>query len=203
MKMMLAGAAGVAALAAGSAPVLRAERAGTRTLAIRTALAIDVPPGQVARAQRTATEILQRAGVAVEWPDCQRPPGTRTEDACQGPLEGIAIALRIVNAPPGSTRDALGYAYVVTSGPIGRLATVFFDRVTALAARLNLGADVILGRAMAHEVGHLLLNSPTHSPFGLMRPRWIDAELGRDVAIDWVFSPAEAAEMRRRVALLH
>ncbi len=36
---------------------------------------------------------------------------------------------------------------------------------------------VILGHAAAHEIGHLLLGSNSHSPQGLMRARWSRQDL--------------------------
>lgn len=39
----------------------------------------------------------------------------------------------------------------------------------------------ILGRALAHELGHYLLASKNHTPFGLMRPQWpLDELLASD-----------------------
>ena len=45
---------------------------------------------------------------------------------------------------------------------------------------------VILGHAAAHEIGHLLLGSNSHSPFGLMRARWSGQDLQNAC---WEFSP--------------
>ena len=55
------------------------------------------------------------------------------------------------------------------------LASVFYERVKDLAW----GADkdgneipLILGNVIAHEVGHLLLGTNSHSPAGIMCANW-------------------------------
>ena len=60
---------------------------------------------------------------------------------------------------------------------------VLFDAVRRLAgARFSNPAD-LLGLAMAHEIGHILLRSANHSAAGIMRAQWLpkdfrDAENG-------------------------
>jgi len=60
---------------------------------------------------------------------------------------------------------------------------------------------MLLGRVMAHEIGHLLLGIDYHGPVGVMRAEWTDDLLnsGRD---DWRFSMTEAERMQRVVASL-
>jgi hypothetical protein len=58
----------------------------------------------------------------------------------------------------------------------------------------------VLGLAIAHEIGHLLLNTNTHAAAGLMRAGWSRSELHRNVSSDWRFLDTEAAMMRAAVA---
>ena len=81
---------------------------------------------------------------------------------------------------------------------IGRLATVYPDRVARLAEWAGVNSSVLLGRVIAHEVGHLLLGTTDHSPNGLMRARWSKLHLAHQRSIrSWGFSLEEAAAMRR------
>src|SRR5205807_1942177 len=52
---------------------------------------------------------------------------------------------------------------------------------TALEQLPNAFADIVLtrmlGRALAHEIGHYLLGTKDHSPFGLMRARFVPREM--------------------------
>jgi hypothetical protein len=76
----------------------------------------------------------------------------------------------------------------------GVLATVYGDRVVRRAAgRIN--QSVLLGRTIAHELGHLLLGLRTHSRSGLMREFWSDEELRRNHMPDWAFAPDDRRRM--------
>jgi len=54
----------------------------------------------------------------------------------------------------------------------------------------------MIGRVMAHEIGHLLLGTNTHSDDGLMREVWTLAEMTRNRAQDWLFSRAQRDTLR-------
>ena len=62
------------------------------------------------------------------------------------------------------------------------------------------GAD-LLGLAMAHELGHLLMGTNEHAARGLMRAIWTRTELQRNAAEDWMFSETEMEAMRRAARL--
>ena len=51
----------------------------------------------------------------------------------------------------------------------GVLATIFVDSVELIASLSEIDATLLLGRAIAHELGHLLLGTNAHSVRGLMR----------------------------------
>jgi hypothetical protein len=69
------------------------------------------------------------------------------------------------------------------------------DRVQAIAQRTSIPSGSLLGRAIAHEVGHLLLGTNAHAPRGLMREIWTDAELALERREDWLFAPSERAAL--------
>ena len=54
------------------------------------------------------------------------------------------------------------------AGPTGR-AYILTHRIAAVAARHRRDFDRLLGRVIAHEVGHLLLPPYSHSASGIMR----------------------------------
>jgi hypothetical protein len=78
----------------------------------------------------------------------------------------------------------------------GVLATVFLDLVEPVARRNGADVNEVLGRAIAHEIGHLLLGTSSHSAAGLMRAIWTDRELGRNDPRDWLFGTGEGALLR-------
>jgi hypothetical protein len=79
------------------------------------------------------------------------------------------------------------------------LATVYFDRVIDLVRRLDIDHPTLLGRTIAHEIGHLLLATNSHAKSGLMRELWSPEELVASKSGDWSLRPLEAAAIRRRL----
>jgi hypothetical protein len=96
-----------------------------------------------------------------------------------------------------TTDFALGFSSIDVHQNAGWLGTVLADRVAAMAARAPADAGTLLGRVIAHEIGHLLLGTASHSRSGLMRARWTDDELRQDRALDWRLSPADARQLQR------
>jgi hypothetical protein len=76
---------------------------------------------------------------------------------------------------------------------------VFPGAVWSVAGRAGVDGATLLGRAIAHEIGHLLLASSRHAAVGLMRPEWSIAEL-RNPGTDWEFQHGEAAAIRAAAA---
>lgn len=82
------------------------------------------------------------------------------------------------------------------------MATLLFQRIGNLAERSGNDTPSLLGRVMAHEVGHLLLGSSEHGPIGLMRAVWkLDPTALYDDS-EWSFSRKEAERLRQRAATL-
>jgi len=55
----------------------------------------------------------------------------------------------------------------------------------------------LLGFAVAHEVGHLLLGTNTHAAAGLMRAVWSRSDIQRNHPADWLFTAADSLAMSR------
>jgi hypothetical protein len=167
-----------------------AEDAGAARLVVRTYDLAGLAGEEVAVAQAAASAILHEAGLVLEWRDCS--PGCVDEPGARH------IVLRIARAPRSAVAGSLGYAVVDIEAESGALATVFADRIASAAGRTRVGMPLLLGRAIAHEIGHLLLGTSRHSASGLMRALWSDQELRRDAAGDWILSPDVVAELVRR-----
>jgi hypothetical protein len=76
------------------------------------------------------------------------------------------------------------------------LSSVFTNRVAALANQAGIDPTLLLGRAIAHEIGHLLIGSTAHARTGLMRAFWSHAELTDGSGSEWAFLEKEARAMR-------
>ena len=158
-----------------------------------------IPAEELATARDTADAILRDTGLDVVFRQC-----VGMTDSCDQPLTRSEVVVRIIDAPPFNATleaDAYGLTYIVKSTNRGWLATVFADRIGNAATRVGVEAGTLLGRVMAHEIGHLLLGIDYHGSAGVMRAAWPDGALNRD-AKDWRFSMVEAERLYRIVASL-
>jgi hypothetical protein len=162
-----------------------------------------------ASALETARITLAGANVPIRWMDCA---AGQAVPRCATATEAGERVLRVVRA--GGPRSAgagaaalhspasplpLGDAFVDLAAGSGVLATVYLDRITALAQVSGSSVAILLGYAIAHEIGHLLLGTNTHGTRGLMRPVWSRDEVRRGHAADWTFSESEMTAIRARL----
>jgi hypothetical protein len=176
-------------------------------LTARFYISVDVPASTRVEATHAAANILGAAGIDVRWMDCHdrfASKGHGTSAICLTPPNPDEVIVRFVSAPSTPPRgrsaaDSLGDAYVDTAAGAGALATVYVDRVASLAQAAGIDAGTLLGRVMAHEIGHLLLGTATHRPTGLMRAAWSTTLLQRRIGNDWRLSTLDAANAREGV----
>jgi hypothetical protein len=165
------------------------------TITVRVYQTAGLSPSLEDRALAEAESILRGGFVNVRWRICTGRDRGRT-GVCDAPLAASERAIRIVRR--GGVRDdgpvALGNALVERSAG-GVLATVYFDRVAWLANTAQTDAAIVLGRAVAHELAHLLMRTAAHTGCGLMRPRWTPREIRRNSTIDWSFTAGDVLAM--------
>jgi hypothetical protein len=136
--------------------------------------------------------IFRKAGVQVRWADCP----LKDEDPtlypeCPVVFDGAGLFLRIF--PTTATNVDHGGESLVAA----RIVNIFWDRVEKQSRRLNIDAPRILAHTVAHELGHLLLGSHSHSPTGIMTARW-DAQRLVHICQDGLFFDAQQCELIRR-----
>lgn len=181
--------------AAAGEPIPRAD------LTIRIYNLVGLPARHLGAARRTAQSIFETAGVTIAgWRDCQGPDqaSAAPADDCPEGLRPNEVVIRIVRTPPNWPNQwVLGFSYVAPhAGGSSWLSTVFADHIAATASRFHVDPGTLLGRTIAHEVGHLLLANTNHPDKGLMRANWHATSLQRHVRTDWLFSRSEANQMR-------
>jgi hypothetical protein len=81
----------------------------------------------------------------------------------------------------------------------GCYSDVFYDRAVSLNADWHVSLTDILGNVMAHELGHLLLGSNSHTATGIMRARWQTEELRRAGEGSLLFNAEQAERMRGKL----
>lgn len=74
-----------------------------------------------------------------------------------------------VTIAPGALGYSLPFAHC------GAHVVILYDRVEEATRNWNVPDSVVLGHAMAHELGHVLLGSSEHTSGGLMKGYWTAA----------------------------
>jgi hypothetical protein len=154
-----------------------------------------VPTGTAAEAERTAADIFKKAGVEIGWVDCE------TSDACRREAGRLEFWLHLLERQPAAlSGDALGYA-LLTHEPCnkGSYAAVSWQPVRHMADSMEIGPGPILGAAIAHELGHLLLDSHSHSHDGVMAERLRTPQLMMAARGELRFDDYQAEAIRREI----
>jgi hypothetical protein len=161
-----------------------------------------LPEPMLEEAAHSAAAIFGAAGVTSQWRICviRQVPSEPDDPLCEGGPDKDEFTLRIDQGPGNDAArqqsgEVLGYAVILKRK--GVLANVHSGRVLALANRSGINAAVLMGRVMAHEVGHLLLGTNAHAPRGLMRADWKLNEWSMSEHSDWTFTADEVVQMRR------
>jgi len=169
------------------------------TIIIRSYNNFGVAAVDLAAARQDAEAILQQAGVNVVWEECwvgearRKPAASR----CEEPVGGdIVLRLQKTRDADESKFVSMGFSLVGIGDAAPFLATVYVDRVASVARGAGTDLRRVLGLAIAHEIGHVLLNSNTHAASGLMRADWSRNELRRTDLAAWTFLDSEAAHVR-------
>ena len=142
-----------------------------------------------------AAATLASALVDVRWRPC-------TAGACDTARLPGEFTLRMAQWPgaprPGESA-VLGQALIDREARVGLIATVYIDRIRWLAAKSEIDYRTLLGRVVAHELGHLLLADGRHAAVGLMRPLILPHDVRRNQPRDWSFTPGQAAAIAARL----
>jgi hypothetical protein len=175
------------------------------TIRVRVNNYAQASPVTIARAESEAGRILGRAGLRMVWLDCpmEHFGGVHVEqNACLEPLEATDIVLRVLSEPSKNRFQDTVFGTAVV--PI--LASVYYDYALRTAERDNAAfeAPIILGCVIAHEIGHLLLGTNSHSGSGVMQRRWERRQIRQAMTGTLLFTPEQAkliqAEMQTRMA---
>jgi hypothetical protein len=187
-----------AALAAGEPDL--ADRNETLGITLRVYNYMHLAPAVLAGSEEITTAIFKQAGVEVAWVDCPLSPAQfEGYPACQEELGTRDFALRILARSAAAklfTRDEpLGFAPRCHEDQRGCVLNIFYYRVDDLATQGRARSERILGHAIAHEVGHLLLGLNAHSPAGIMRGIWSRDDLERMAWTYLLFTPDQCKRM--------
>lgn len=128
------------------------------------------------------------------------PPPTWRKNR-QADSRDYLVAVIASGVPADYLPGALGYA--LPDAEIGVSAMIFCDRIERFQESGEIDLPTLLGHAMAHEIGHVLLGTTEHSPAGIMKARWSQADFQVAGLRFLNFTALQRAEvLRRRTAIV-
>jgi hypothetical protein len=158
-----------------------------------------VPESVLTEAAQEASRIFRQAGVETDWIVCHSSnAGTSTQPDCLSPVDLTHYSLRIVMWSSRLGDSTFGIAFLSEKG-VGTYSDVFYPSVEKLHSDCDTSLSRVLGHVMAHEIGHLLLGSQSHSALGIMQPHWQRAELRRIGMGTLLFTAEQARSMRQKL----
>jgi hypothetical protein len=165
-------------------------------------------------AEKIAAGIYRKVGVETRWTHAAPAPKINQENSTgQSSLNLTDIDLNIV---PRVMADRLQLSNEIMglapgTGPDRHLVYIFYNRIERVndaqpfIGGIHLPTSQTLGHAIAHEIGHLLLNMEVHSQTGIMRGNWGLEDLRAVACGRLVFTPQQTevirAEVVRRVGV--
>jgi hypothetical protein len=173
------------------------------TITLRVYNYVQAKDAALRQAEIDASAILSTGGVEARWVDCPTSHAVLKDfPNCQSPEKVTDYAVSILPATMAErlehSEDALGSANESASG-FGR-AQIFYDKIHMTAGGDTAPFSVLLGRVMAHEIGHLLLGDNMHSRTGIMQAAWANRELGMMAGTEMTFTEKQWHRIEARLA---
>jgi hypothetical protein len=177
----------------------------TFTITLRVYDYVHVSRPQLLAAEGVATAILSEAGLEAHWVDC---PTSKAEwdnyPDCKSAWVASDFVLRFMPKtmadlmPKGA--DALGSTPECYVDAICT-TSIFYHRVISIfESGGKASVPVLLGRAMAHEIGHMLLGENSHATKGIMRAAWSDQDLTLEARPYLRFTQEQSNQIKSRLA---
>ena len=160
-----------------------------------------VDPATLAEAESRASAIFSHSGIAVDWLVCSAANPNDFSPAvtpCSTLSWPFHLSIRIRPSAISISADTFGQAFLSAAGE-GVYSNVYFHNISRGGHSADLPEAELLGCVLAHELGHLLLGTNSHSPSGLMQPRWDSATLSAAARSGLFFTSAQTALLRSRL----
>jgi len=161
-----------------------------------------VDSATLAEAQARASAIFSHSGIEVDWLVCG--PADPSDfvprrTACSALAWPSHLSVRIRPRALSVSAETFGQAFVNADGK-GLYSNVYYQNLARSSGHRDLSDGEMLGYVLAHELGHLLLGTNSHSASGLMQPHWDASTLRASALSSLRFTPAQSAVLRSRLS---
>ena len=170
---------------------------------------VHVATVDVQKAERLAGEIFADTGIRVRWEEgsladeaarsLDFSSGANSSGGCETVRAVRVLRVQLEQGPPHGLPNALGFA--LPCAKYVSHANIFVDRCQTVVKDIQtLSFSNVMGHAIAHEIGHVLLGPTEHSAAGLMRGRWRRADWQLAAQSFIRFDGRQALDMRENIA---
>jgi hypothetical protein len=165
-----------------------------------------VSRGLLARAEDEASAILNQAGLGVAWVDCPLSISDLVNyPACQEPMGTADFVVKILSARGADqflmNQEVMGQALQCARDQIGCSVYIFHRDLQEEARNAGATESQLLGHALAHEIGHLVLGPNSHTAIGVMRAQWRHQDLQTIAKAYLFFTDQQSRRIRGEVAV--
>jgi len=162
----------VATLVAGHSQSVTGQEASRPKIAVVAYDYSGISATVMASARQKVNDVFEKAGVDIIW---SAPLSSANESGdgrgeCPQPFL-VQVMIRTRNAEWEPGRKRIMGVTLVGDGERA-LLSLFYDAIFDVARRYGTPLDEILTVALAHEMGHALLPSPSHASTGVMQAKW-------------------------------
>jgi hypothetical protein len=165
-------------------------------LTVRTYSFAKIEDYTLRRAEKVTSAILQRAGVKIAWIECPRNEAEVAQfPACIPALGPTDLVLKLVARfdmkGSGLKKSVFGIC-------LGNSIIISCARLLDLETSSERTSDEIIGLTTAHEIGHALLGSNSHSSRGIMRPHWDSGDLQKEGRHSTFFTEEQVEKIHQK-----
>jgi hypothetical protein len=167
--------------------------AGQHELRVRIRNQAAISENVLRDAQTRVERVFGAAGIQIHW-----------INLAESDERGAAMPLIVTVLPdmPTALRklssQALGYTPLAHPADLWESA-ILASRVFQIAQATGITKQVVLGAAIAHELGHLLLQTSTHSASGIMHASFARSDLESAARDGLLFLPEQARRLRASI----
>ncbi|MBV9758984.1 MAG: hypothetical protein JO340_00320 [Acidobacteriaceae bacterium] len=184
-------------LVAGQTPPARPEDLARPVITVHIYNVASTGTPDIRQLELSATRIFNKAGIEMVWVNCSNVCAESTTlSRFGGPSDENVVQLRIVDQLDRGGEHVLGW-----TTPDSTNITVQYNRARMMARVSTSGVSPgeILGHLAAHEIGHIILGTPIHSPFGVMKSTYSGGDLLKMVQGNLAFTAQESRTLRARL----